>query len=151
MWTVGRWVSGFLIGCVLFAWSFMLTGAGHGSSVPFASAAPFWLFNRDFFVHVGIWGFLMEWAATGLLWAIYFGVFPAIGSFVFRLLLLLVVVVVHLGIAARELANDFLLRDSFTRFPILTGGYFGLFLLVLVSLGVVVLRRSKQRLAPVPS
>jgi hypothetical protein len=52
--TVGRFVIGFVIGGVLFFWSFILAGVGHGSSVPFASAAPFFFLNRDAFVHVGM-------------------------------------------------------------------------------------------------
>ena len=143
--TVVRFVSGFVIGCVLFIWSFILTGVGHGPTVPFASAAPFLFLNRDAFGHLGPWGFLLIWVGTGLLWSVYFGVFPPIGSFAIRMLLLMLVVVVHVGTAARELANDFLLRDSFVRFPLLTGGYFVLFTLVLLSLGIVVWLGSTRR------
>lgn len=147
--TAAHLVSGFVIGCVLFAWSFILAGVGHGPTVPLASAAPFLFLNRDAFGHVGMWGFLFIWAGgTSLLWVIYFGVFPAIGSFRIRILLFVFVVVVHVGMAAKELANDFLLRDSFARFPLLTGGYFVLFWFVLVSLGVLVWRGSNRRFAP---
>ena len=150
--TAAHLVSGFVIGCVLFAWSFILAGVGHGPTVPLASAAPFLFLNRDAFGHVGMWGFLFIWAGgTGLLWVIYFGVFPAIRSFVIRMLLLVLVVVVHVGMAARELANDFLLRDSFSRFPLLTGGYFVFFLVVLLSLGVVIWRGSSRPFLPASS
>ena len=149
--TVSRFVIGFVIGCVLFFWSFILAGVGHGPTVPFASAAPFFFLNRDAFGHVGMWGFLFEWGGTGLLWGIYFGAFPLIDSFVIRMLLLGLVMVFHVGMAARELADDFLLRDSFVRFPLLTGGYFVFFLVVLLSLGIVIWRGSSRLFLPASS
>jgi hypothetical protein len=149
--TIGRFVIGFVIGCVLFFWSFILAGVGHGSSVPFASAAPFFFLNRDAFVHVGMLGFLFEWGGIGLLWGIYFGVFPLSSSFIIRRLLLGLVVVFHVGMAVRELVHDSLLRDSFVRFPLLTVGYFVFFLVVLVSLGVVIWRGSSRLFLPASS
>ena len=85
------------------------------------------------------------------MWGIYFGAFPLIDSFVVRMLLLGLVVVFHVGMAARELADDFLLRDSFVRFPLLTGGYGVFFLVVLLSLGVVIWRGSSRLVLPASS
>lgn len=148
MGTVIRFVLGFVVGCVLFAWSFVLAGVGHGSIVPLASAAPFLFVSRHLFNAQGLWGLLLlliEMQSTGLLWAIYFCVFPAINSFVIRILLVVLVVVVHVGTAASQLSKDFLLADSFNQFPAQTGGYFVLFAITLLSLGVLASVGSKRR------
>src|SRR5437870_10425789 len=127
--TVGRFASGLVVGCVLFVWSFFLAGAGQGSGVPLASAAPFLFVYVNAFDKLGLWGLLLILQGTGFLWAIYFGAFPAINSFAVRMLLVLFVVCVHVGTAVWQLTKDFLLNDSFKRFPVLTGGYFILFLI----------------------
>ena len=151
---VGRFVLGFLVGCVLSVWSFILAGVGHGSSVPLASAAPFVFVIPDVFYQQGFLGLLsllLMWLGTGLLWAVYFGVLPTIHSFVIRMLLVVVVAVVHVGTAAWQLTKDFLLADSFERFPFQTSGYFILFLITLLSLGVVTWVGSKRRFSSAAS
>src|ERR1044072_4768732 len=99
-WTVARWVSGFVIGCALFVWSFILAGVGHGSIVPLASAAPFVFAYPQAFDQQGFAGLLslvVMWLGTGSLWAIYFGALPTIHSIVIRVLLVLFVVGIHVG------------------------------------------------------
>jgi len=154
MGTIGRFVLGFVVGCVLFAWSFILAGVGHGSIVPLASAAPFVfvipsVFNQQGFL--GLLSLLTMWLGTGFLWAVYFGVFPAINSFAIRMLLVVSVTVVHVGTAAWQLRKDFLLRDSFDRFPFQTGGYFVLFVITLLLLGAVTWVGSKRRFSTASS
>src|SRR4030095_8127752 len=96
--TLGRFAVGFLVGCVLFVWSLILAGAGHGSIVPLASAAPVLFVNLDAFGKLGMWGFwLIELPGAGLLWATYFGVFPEINSFAIRMFLVVSVACVHVG------------------------------------------------------
>lgn len=145
MGTVARFISGFLLGCVLFGWSFILAGAGHGSNVPLASATPLLFLVLDLFNNTGLWGLLTLLAGTGLNWAIYFGVLPARNSFVIRMLLFLLVALLHLGIALWKLTEDFLLRESFERFPKLTGGYFVLLEITLLLLGALTWVGPKRR------
>jgi len=149
--TVGRFASGLVVGCVLFVWSFILAGAGQGSSVPLASAAPLFFVNIDAFAKLGLWGLLLMLLGTGFLWAIYFGAFPAINSLAVRMLLVVFVACVHVGTAVWQLTKDFLLSDSFKRFPVLTGGYFILFLLTLLSLGALTWVGSERRFSPASS
>jgi hypothetical protein len=145
MGSVARSILGFFLGCVLFAWSFILAGAGHGSNVPLASATPLLFLVLDLFNNTGLWGLLILFAGTGLLWAVYFGAFPSIESFVVRMLLVVLAALLHLGIAVWKLTEDFLLRDSFNRFPKMTGGYFLLFGIALLLLGGLTWAGPKRR------
>jgi hypothetical protein len=145
--TAARSISGFVLGCVLFGWSFILAGAGHGSNVPLASATPLLFLVLALFNNLGLLGLLFLLAGTGLLWAIYFGAFPTIESLVIRMLLVVLVALLHLGIAFWKLTEDTLLRDSFKRFPKLTGGYFVLFGVSLLLLGALTWMGPKRRVS----
>ena len=67
------------------------------------------------------------------------------------MLLVVFVTVVHVGTAVWQLTKDFLLSDSFKRFPVLTGGYFILFLITLLSLGALTWVGSKRPFSPASS
>ena len=152
--TVGRFVLGFLLGCVLFVWAFILAGVGHGSVVPLASAAPFVFAVPKLFDQQGFWGLLsllFMLLGTGFLWSVYFGVFPAIQAFAIRMLLVGLIAAVHVGTATLQLTKDSLLADSFNRFPFQTSGYFILFLITVLSLVVSTWVGSKRRLSPASS
>jgi hypothetical protein len=149
--TVARSIFGFVLGCVLFGWSLILSGAGHGSSVPLASATPLFFLVLDLFNNTGLWGLLILLAGTGSLWAIYFGAFPSVESFAIRMLLVMLVALLHLGIAVWKLREDFLLRDSFNRFPKLTGGYFLLFGIALLLLAGLTWAGPRRRVSTASS
>ena len=145
--TILRFVAGFVIGFVLFMWALLLGGAGEGSMTPLVSAAPELLPLLAVFEKSGAWVFWLIVFGAGFLWAVYFGLLPAINSFVGRIVVFMVIAVLHFGGGVFALSRDRGLDAEFQRYPTLTIGYFVFFWIVLLSLGALTWVGSKPRVS----
>ena len=143
--TIFRFVAGFVIGFVLFMWALILGGAGEGSMTPLVSAAPELLPLLAVFEKSGAWAFWLIVFGAGFLWAVYFGLLPAINSFVGRIVVFMVIAVLHFGGGVFALSRDRGFDAEFQRYPTLTIGYFVFFWIVLLSLGALTWVGSKPR------
>src|SRR5882762_1133194 len=94
----GRFALGFVIGCILIVWAVGLAAAGHGTFAPIVSVAPELLPLLAAAEKWGLSGFwLVVVPGAGLLWAVYFGLLPAIKSFIVRVVVVIIVCLVHFG------------------------------------------------------
>ncbi|HKP38758.1 MAG TPA: hypothetical protein VJT71_18015 [Pyrinomonadaceae bacterium] len=143
--TIFRFVSGFVIGLVLFMWALLLNGAGEGAMTPLVSAAPELLPLLAVFEKSGVWAFWLIVFGAGLLWAGYFGLLPAINSFVSRMVVFMVIAILHFGGGVLALSRDRGFDAEFQRYPVLTVGYFVFFWIVVLSLGALTWAGSKRR------
>src|SRR5712692_1788447 len=134
--TFGRFALGFVIGCILIVWSVGLAAGGHGTVAPLVSAALELLLVLAASEKWGLSGFwLVVVPIAGLLWAAYFGLLPAIKSFVVRVVVVMIVCLVHFGAAVLSLSRD----EGFARMaegqPVLTIGFFVFLWVVILALG----------------
>jgi hypothetical protein len=132
----GRFALGFVIGCILIVWAVGLAAAGHGTFAPIVSGAPELL---PFLAAAEKWGLSGFWLvvvpAAGLLWAVYFGLLPAIKSFVVRVVVVIIICLVHFGATVWSLSKD----PGFARMadaqPVPTIGFFVFFWVVILAFG----------------
>src|SRR5436190_16636431 len=136
---------GFVVGCVLAIWSVLLLGAGEGTSTPFVASAPIqaWVAANTNPGYFGSWLLVLT---VGVLWAAYFGVLPAISSFVTRMLAMVLIAGLHLGAAAWILSKDVGVGAEYHRYPNLMIGYFVFLCVVVMTLAAVTWVGSRRRL-----
>lgn len=147
--TIFRFVAGFVLGFILFMWALLLSGAGEGALTPLVSAAPELLPLLAVFKNPGPWAFWLIVFSAGVFWAVYFGLLPAINSFVGRLVVFMVVAAVHFGGGVFALSRDLGFGAEFQRYPTLMIGYFVFFWLVLLLLGGLTWVGAKPRVSAV--
>jgi|GEM_PF-1771006 len=134
--TLGRFALGLVLGFILVVWSVTLAAAGHGTVVPLAAAFPELLLVLMLAGQWGLWGFwLVVVPAAVLLWAIYFGFFPAIKSSAVRAALMTIIGVVHFGAGVLSLSIDSGFVGMAKTQPVLTIGFFVFLSLVMLALG----------------
>src|SRR5438045_7659738 len=131
-----RFAFGFAIGCILIVWSVRLAAGGDGTIAPLFSAAP------EIFLILAAaekWGLSGFWFVVvpiaGLLWASYFGLLPAIKSFVVRMVVVMLVCLVHFGAGVWSLSKDEGFASMADRQPVPTIGFFVFFFVVILALG----------------
>ena len=133
--TFGRFTFGFAIGCILIVWSVGLGAGGHGTIAPLFSAAPEMLLVLAAAEKWGLQGFwLVVVPVAGLLWATYFGLLPAIKSFVVRMVIVMLVSLVHFGAGVWSLSKDEGFALMADRQPVPTIGFFVFFWVVILAL-----------------
>jgi hypothetical protein len=85
------------------------------------------------------WGLSGFWLVVvpiaGLLWATYFGLLPAIKSFVVRMVVVMLVCLVHFGAGVWSLSKDAGFALMADRQPVPTIGFFVFFWVVILALG----------------
>lgn len=134
--TVGRFCLGFIIGFVLLVWATILAGAGHGTSAPLFTVMPLPLSIFDSIARMGLVGFwLIQVPGNGLLWAVYFGWFPRVNSFVVRMVAVTLIGCIYLGAAAWALSWDPGFARMVDALPLLTIGFFVFLWVVILALG----------------
>ena len=143
--TIFRFVAGFVFGLVLFMWALLLNGAGEGAMTPMVSAAPELLPVLAAFQNPGAWSAWLIVFGAAALWAVYFGLLPAINSLAGRMVVFMVIAVLHFGGGVFALSRDRGFAAEFQRYPTLTVGYFVFFSIVLLSLGALTWVGSKPR------
>ena len=118
------------LGCILSICAFALAGAGHGTYTPLTANAPMLAIIPDVGILAALFG-------TPFLWAGYFLAIPEITSRILRLFAVVMVALVHLGVATWMASDDSYLPHMFEYAPSFTIFYFGLLILVVVTLGML--------------